>query len=191
MIEQVPLKQIKPNPKNPRTIKDSKFRQLVQSIKEFPDMLKVRPIVVDENMIVLGGNQRLKACREAGLKDIWIINAKFLTPSQQQEFMIKDNTSFGEWDWEVLTDGWKRNDLTTWGIELPQFVDIISEPQIDEDIIASRLQTYINATVKHVSLYFTAQRYEEVLQICQEIADREGLNDNTEVFEFLLSKYEA
>ena len=104
--EQVNISEVKPNPNNPRIIKDDKFAKLVQSIKDFPKMLEIRPIVVNSDMIVLGGNMRLKACKEAGLKKVHIIKAEDLTEEQQREFIIKDNVSGGEWDWEQLANEW-------------------------------------------------------------------------------------
>lgn len=112
---------IKPNPSNPRTIKDEKFKKLVQSIKDFPQMLEKRPIVVDENMIVLGGNMRLKACKEAGLKEIPVIIAEDWTEDQKRQFIIKDNVGFGEWDWESLANGWDLQQLEEWGMDVPEF----------------------------------------------------------------------
>ena len=99
-MEKVKISEVKLNPNNPRLIKDDKFKKLVQSIKDFPEMLNIRPIVVNQDMIILGGNMRYKACKEAGLKEIPIIKTD-LTEEQQREFLIKDNTSGGEWDWEV------------------------------------------------------------------------------------------
>lgn len=103
-IESVKISTVKSNPNNPRVIKDDKFDKLVQSIKDFPQMLEIRPIVVNDDMIVLGGNMRLKACKEAGLKEVPIIKASDLTEEQQREFIIKDNVGFGEWDWEQLKE---------------------------------------------------------------------------------------
>jgi len=108
---------IKRNPKNPRTIKDHKFNQLVQSIMEFPEMLQLRPIVVNAQMMVLGGNMRLSACIEAGLKEVPVIVADELTEAQQQEFIIKDNVSFGEWDWAAIGEGWGVEVVGEWGLE--------------------------------------------------------------------------
>ena len=105
-IEYVPIGTVKENESNPRFIKDHKFIQLVKSIKEFPEMLSIRPIVVNKEMVVLGGNMRLKACKEAGLKKVYIINAAKLTKKQQNEFVIKDNVGFGEWDWDILANEW-------------------------------------------------------------------------------------
>ena len=112
---------IKPNPNNPRIIKDDKFKKLVQSIKDFPQMLELRPIVIDENNIVLGGNMRLKACQELGLKDVPTIYAKDLTEDQKKEFIIKDNVGFGEWNWDDLANEWDAEQLTEWGLDLPIF----------------------------------------------------------------------
>jgi len=108
---------IKRNPKNPRTIKDHKFKQLVKSIMEFPEMLRLRPIVVNAQMMVLGGNMRLSACIEAGLKEVPVIVADELTEAQQQEFIIKDNVSFGEWDWAAIGEGWGVEVVGEWGLE--------------------------------------------------------------------------
>jgi DNA modification methylase len=128
--QQVKISQVKANPKNPRIIKDHKFKKLVQSIKDFPEMLEKRPIVVDENMIVLGGNMRLKACLEAGLKEVWIDVADW-TEEQKQEFIIKDNVGFGEWDWEILANEWEPDLLDKWGLDLPDMFE--EEPEAEED----------------------------------------------------------
>jgi DNA modification methylase len=112
------ISEIKINPNNPRLIKDDKFKKLVQSVKDFPEMLDIRPIVVNQDMIILGGNMRYKACKEAGLKEIPIIVTD-LTEDQQREFLIKDNTSGGEWDWEVLANEWDSQELEAWGLDLP------------------------------------------------------------------------
>lgn len=118
-MELIKLSEVKPNPNNPRTIKDDKFKKLVKSIQDFPEMLKLRPIVVNDDMIVLGGNMRLKACKEAGLKEVPIIKASNLTEQQQKEFIIKDNVGFGEWDFEDLTNNWDAEELSEWGLDLP------------------------------------------------------------------------
>ena len=100
-ITKAKIKDIKPNPSNPRVIRDEKFQKLVKSILEFPQMLEIRPIVVNDDMIVLGGNMRLRACTEAGLKEVPIIKASDLTAEQQAEFIIKDNVGSGYRDWET------------------------------------------------------------------------------------------
>ena len=123
-IKTVKLSEIKTNPNNPRLIKDDKFHKLVNSIKGFPKMLEIRPIVVNADMIVLGGNMRLKACKEAGLKEIPIIFADDLTEEQQREFIIKDNVGFGEWDWELIANEWDSDQLEEWGLDLPGFDNV-------------------------------------------------------------------
>jgi ParB-like chromosome segregation protein Spo0J len=133
-IESVKISTVKSNPNNPRVIKDEKFEQLVQSIKDFPQMLEIRPIVVNDDMIVLGGNMRLKACKEAGLKEVPIIKASDLTEEQQREFIIKDNVGFGEWDWEQLKE-WDGEELEAWGLDVPTFMidDTINDiNEVDE-----------------------------------------------------------
>ena len=121
------ISDLKVNADNPRYIKDEKFNQLVKSIKELPQMLEIRPIVVNDDMIVLGGNMRLRACQKAGLKEVPIIKASDLTPAQQQEFIIKDNVGFGSWDWDVLANEWDTEQLEDWGLELPGFDNNIND----------------------------------------------------------------
>ena len=116
---EVNLSEIKSNPNNPRIIKDDKFHKLVESIKTFPRMLEIRPIVVNKDMIVLGGNMRLRACKEAGIKKVHVIFADDLTEEQQREFIIKDNISSGEHDWEQLND-WDQEELEKWGLDLKE-----------------------------------------------------------------------
>jgi len=117
------VSQIRPNPENPRIIKDHKFKQLVKSIQSFPQMLELRPIVIDENNMVLGGNMRLKACLEAGLTDVPVIHANNLTEEQKKEFIIKDNISFGEHDWDLLANEWNILELDEWGLDIPAFAN--------------------------------------------------------------------
>ncbi len=122
---------IKLHPDNPRLIKDDKFKKLVQSIKEFPEMLEKRPIIVNKDLLCLGGNMRLKAAREAGLKEIWIDIADW-SEEKQKEFIIKDNTGFGEWDWDILANEWEAEQLENWGLNLP--VDFhLEEEEAEED----------------------------------------------------------
>lgn len=121
-VQTVKISEVKSNPNNPRLIKDEKFAKLVKSIKDFPEMLELRPIVVNSDMVVLGGNMRLKACKEAGLKEVPIIKADDLTDEQQKEFIIKDNVGFGEWDWEMIANEWDSEQLEEWGLDIPDFV---------------------------------------------------------------------
>jgi DNA modification methylase len=131
-IKKIKLSEIKPNPNNPRLIKDDKFKKLVQSVKEFPEMLDIRPIVVNADMVVLGGNMRLKACKEAGLKEVPIIMADKLTEDQQREFLIKDNVSGGEWDWDILANEWEVEQLEEWGLDIPVNFEVEIEAEEDD-----------------------------------------------------------
>ena len=130
-----------PNPTNPRIIKDDKFKKLVKSIEEFPEMLELRPIVVDANMVVLGGNMRLKACIAAGLKEVPIIVADQLTDKQKGEFIIKDNVGFGEWDWDLLANEWDVETLQDWGLELPFDNTPVLEAEEDDYEAPSEIKT--------------------------------------------------
>ena len=133
----VKISEVKPNPKNPRIINDGKFQKLVKSIQEFPDMLNKRPLVVftdvDNKYVVLGGNMRLKACKEIGLKEIPIIVADEWTEEQKNEFLIKDNVGFGEWDWDSLANEWDAEKLDDWGLDLPIDLRVEEELEAEED----------------------------------------------------------
>jgi len=112
------LADIKPNPDNPRLIKDDKFRKLVQSLKDFPEMLEIRPIVINTDHIILGGNMRYKAAKEAGITELPVTIVD-LPLDKQREFIIKDNVSGGEWDWDLLANEWNTDELDDWGLDLP------------------------------------------------------------------------
>jgi DNA modification methylase len=133
-MQKVKLSDIRPNPNNPRVIKDDKFKKLVKSIQDFPQMLELRPIVVNDEMIVLGGNMRLKALEHLGIKETYIIKASDLTQKQEQEFIIKDNVGYGEWDWDQLANEWDVEDLDEWGLDLP--LDFVKELEAEEDDFA-------------------------------------------------------
>jgi hypothetical protein len=134
MKQQVKLYKIKGNPKNPRIIKNDKFKKLVKSIQEFPEMLEKRPIVVDEDMMVLGGNMRLKASKEAGLKEVWIDIAEGWTQEQKDEFIVKDNVGFGDWEYDMLANEWDSVKLAEWGLDVWQNEDDIKEIQNPENV---------------------------------------------------------
>lgn len=135
---------VKLNENNPRIIKDNKFKKLVKSIQDFPEMLNLRPIVVNSDMVVLGGNMRLRACKEAGLKIVPIIKADNLTPEQQNEFIVKDNVGFGEWDWDILANEWDAELLSDWGVDVPVFdVEQLEAKEDDFDVPNGGIDTDI------------------------------------------------
>ena len=186
-MKRVPISKVLPNQSNPRVIKNDKFKKLVKSIEDFPQMLDIRPIVVDSNMVVLGGNMRLKACIAAGLTEVPIIVADQLTEEQKKEFIIKDNSSFGEWDWDILANEWEIADLSDWGIDIPAaYFDDDKEPAFDKDELDKALDSYINAKVKQITLYFDTQQYEYVLSSLEQIAKEKELESNTDVIIYLL-----
>jgi len=121
------LTDIKPNPDNPRVIRDENFQKLVNSIKEFPEMLDLRPIVVNKDMVILGGNMRFRACQEAGYNEVPVVIADNITKEQEREFIIKDNVSGGDWDWEILANEWDAELMNEWGLDVPGFDVDVSE----------------------------------------------------------------
>lgn len=129
------LSKIKPNPNNPRLVKDDKFSKLVESLKSFGEkMMPLRPMVIDENNILLGGNMRYKALKELGYKEVpdtWVKQVLDLTEEEKQEFIIKDNVGFGAWDWDTLVNEWNTDDLEAWGLDIPDFEEL-EEPDFND-----------------------------------------------------------
>lgn len=128
------LKKIRPNPDNPRTISERDFEKLKKSIKEFPKMMELRPIVIDEDGVILGGNMRYEAMKALGFETVpasWVKTAKELTEAQKREFVIKDNSGFGDWDWEAIANEWDDLPLSDWGLEVPTFEDVSADEQPD------------------------------------------------------------
>jgi len=178
-IIKVPIGKVNANPNNPRFIKDEKFQKLVQSIKDLPQMLDIRPIVVNQEMVVLGGNMRLKACLEAGLKEVSIIIADNLTPEQEKEFLIKDNTSGGEWDWDILANEWDTEQLEAWGVDIPSFAT-------DVDYSAKNKELDLNDFEEQkytIKLEFTEDDYNFVKDKLQQL----GQNPEKILYDALIS----
>ena len=159
------LTDIKSNPNNPRIIKDDKFKKLVASIKEFPQMLSLRPIVVNDDMIVLGGNMRLKACKEAGLKEVPVIKASDLNEDQQRQFIIKDNVGYGEWDWDMLANEWDAEDLVEWGLDVWKAPTEVDYSILDEEDLADQLSDMTNGVKKAIQIEFEAEHYDEAQEL--------------------------
>jgi disulfide oxidoreductase YuzD len=180
-VEKVKIGEVKNNPSNPRLIKDDKFRKLVKSIQEFPQMLELRPIVVDENNIVLGGNMRLKACKEAGLKDVFIVKAENLTEEQKQEFIVKDNVGFGEWDWDMLANEWDVDKLDEWGLSIWKSDDLSNENQyigMDPDL---ELDKFLNAELKRMFFVYDNETFEKVIQWLNNQQEKHDLENHSQV----------
>ena len=175
MKQQVKLNKVIPNDSNPRLIKDNKFRKLVKSIKDFPQMLELRPIVVDENMIILGGNMRFKACQEAGLKEVWIDVAEGLTEEQKKEFIVKDNVGFGEWDWNSLGNEWDNIKLGEWGMDVWQPEEAVDYSVLDDLDLGSTLGDKEAGVKRAIQIEFNPEHYEEAYQLLKK-ARAEGKN---------------
>ncbi len=131
IVKSVKISDIKPNPDNPRIIKDAAFKKLVQSIKDFPEMIEAREIVVNQDMIILGGNMRYRALQEAGVKEVPVKIVDW-SEDKQREFVIKDNVSGGEWDYDALANQYDIEELDAWGLELPEMTDVQAEVEEDE-----------------------------------------------------------
>ena len=142
------LKDIKPNPNNPRVLRDDKFQKLKQSITEFPKMLSLRPMVIDENNVVLGGNMRLRALQELGFTEVeeaWVKRSSDLSEDEKKRFIIADNVAFGEWDWDTLANDWEVVDLEAWGLEIPFYDEEVKEEQSKEEEEFKTLELNFNA----------------------------------------------
>jgi hypothetical protein len=161
--------EIKANSKNPRIIKDDKFKKLVQSIREFPEMLEKRPLVcftdIDGKYVVLGGNMRLKAAQEVGLKELPIVLADDWTQEQRDEFLIKDNVGFGEWDWDQLANEWDSDKLTDWGMDVWKSEPDIDYSILDDDDVSDQLDNMTNGVKKAIQIEFEAEHYEEAYEM--------------------------
>lgn len=181
MKQRLSINKIKPNAVNPRYIKDHKFKKLVKSIKSFPEMLEKRPIIVDENLIVLGGNMRLKASIEAGLKEVWIDIAEGWSEDQKKEFIIKDNVGFGEWDWDILANEWNKFEIQDWGLSLPIFQDNLSNNDeykgMNPDL---ELESFMNAEIKRLYLVYDSETYSKVIDWFNKKLKETNLNDYSE-----------
>lgn len=158
------ISEVKLNPNNPRLIKDDKFKKLVQSIKEFPEMLNIRPIVVNKDMIILGGNMRFRACKEAGIKEVPIIIAD-LPEDKQREFLIKDNTSGGEWDWDVLANEWDAEELNNWGLDVWQPSEEPDYSILDGEDMSDQLDEMAGGVKKAIQIEFEPEHYEEAQEL--------------------------
>ena len=139
-MDYIAINKVIPNSDNPRYIKEEKFKKLVQSLKGFPEMAGVRPIVVNQEMIVLGGNMRLKAMQEAGFDKVWVEVVDW-SEEKQREFIIKDNVGFGEWDWDELANTWNAEELTEWGLDVWQ-PEEEAEPAEQKDLSGDLKETF-------------------------------------------------
>ena len=174
----IKIKELKTNKDNPRIIKDNKFKKLVKSIKDFPEMLELRPIVVDENMVILGGNMRYRACIEAEIKEVPIKIAKDLTEEQKKEFIIKDNSNFGEWDWDTLGNEWDNVKLGEWGMDVWQPEESISnETDYSINTAEEKLRRFLDAKIKNITIPFETEEFALVVEKLEKLLDRYKCQD--------------
>ena len=171
MKQQVKISKVKGNPSNPRIIKNDKFKKLVKSIQEFPEMLKLRPIVVDEDFMVLGGNMRLKASKEAGLKEVWIDVAEGLTEEQKKEFIVKDNVGFGEWDWAMLGNEWNTIKITEWGLNVWENQD--DKNELDAELEWSGMPEFNNDDLSPKRQIIISFKTDEDVQLFAKLINQE------------------
>jgi len=189
-IEKVSISSINENENNPRSINKYKFEKLVKSVKDFPEMLKLRPIVVDKDNIILGGNMRYKACKEVGLKEVYIIQAEDLTDKQAQEFIIKDNVGFGEWDWDILANTFDNVELKDWGLDVWQPEEEIDYSILDEIDLEEKIDNLYDQTKKSVILEYPTEQYEKDVRPYIDKLKTIGV-DMSELFLNALKNYES
>lgn len=161
------LSQLKSNPNNPRTISDHKLDKLIASIKDFDAMLEARPIIVNKDYVVLGGNMRLLALQKLGydeIPDTWVKVVKF-DSEQELEFIIKDNVGFGDWDWEVVNEEWDIDKLGDWGLEVWQQAEEVDYSILDDEDLGSQLEDMAGNVKKAIQIEFEAEHYEEAQEL--------------------------
>jgi len=163
-IEKVSISSITDNAANPRTINKHKFQKLVNSVREFPEMLSLRPIVVDKDNVILGGNMRYKACKELGLKEVYIIQAADLNDKQAQEFIIKDNVGFGDWDWDALANAFENVELKEWGLDVWQPEEEVSNnTDYSLNTAEEKLNRFLDAKIKNITIPFENEEFGDVV----------------------------
>ena len=157
------INELKPNESNPRIIKEAKFKKLVKSIQDFPEMLDLRPIILDENNVILGGNMRYKACVAAGLKEVPVKIAKGLTEEQKEEFIVKDNVGFGEWDWDILGNEWNNEKLGEWGMDVWQPEEAVDYSILEDLDLGSTLEDKEAGVKRAIQIEFEPEHYDEAV----------------------------
>jgi hypothetical protein len=180
---------LKQNESNPRYITEENYNKLKKSLTDFPEMLRLRPLVVDDNDVVLGGNMRLRAIKELGIEQVPVLHAGDLTEEQKQQFVIKDNLPFGYWDWDVLANEWDVADLTEWGLDVPVFNE--EEEEVDVSDLEESMETYLNNTIRQIVLYYEAELHTNIIDRMKAIEEDFGISeDNSTLFLKLLEHYE-
>lgn len=208
-ISLTPLDCLIENNENPRKISERNFNRLVKSIKDAPWMLKLRPIVVNEKNIILGGNQRFKACIEAGLDKTWVIKVNDLNNEQQKRFILRDNIDFGKWDLDIIRKNYSQQELLDYGSEITLMekenpvadetirpppalgTDDEVEPNIDENELEESNKNFNNNTIKQIIFQLSNDLYEDTLKTLDIVSLELDLDDNSEVLLHLIHFYEV
>lgn len=172
---------LKPNPKNPRIIRDDKFKKLVESLRTFPEMMEKRPMVcvtdVDSKLYPLGGNMRLRAIQELGMKEVpdsWVVLADEWTEEKRLEFTIKDNVGFGEWDWDELSNTWGSEELKEWGLDVWQPEEEVDYSILDEEDVDDQLQDMADGVKKAIQIEFEPDHYDEAYELVKFWRDQDA-----------------
>jgi hypothetical protein len=182
----LPLKEVKLNPKNPRTINKRQFEALKQSILNSPKVLELSPLILNEDHIVLGGNMRLKAITELGFTEVPCIIVSGLSDEKQKELVIKDNINYGDWDWNVLIDEWTIPVLTDMGLTLPKlFIETNETRGQDRTTIKEQFETWMNAEKQQIKLFYDHQTYDYVMEYLK----TRGEDKKGETIQTLIDKY--
>lgn len=195
-MEKIKISKIKLNPNNPRIIKDEKFKKLVKSIQDFPEMLSKRPIVcVTDNdglIFPLGGNMRLKALQELKFKEIpkeWIMMADEWSEQQRDEFLIKDNVGYGEWDFELIHENWDVQQLEEWGLDVPAVASEVDYSILDEEDVDDQLKDMTNGVKKAIQIEFESEDYEKAQELVKFFREQGGYIGGM-ILDFLKSEKE-
>ena len=182
----LPLKEVKLNPKNPRTINKRQFEALKQSILNSPKVLELSPLILNEDNIVLGGNMRLKAITEIGFTEVPCIIVSGLSDEKQKELVIKDNINYGDWDWNVLIDEWTIPVLTDMGLTLPKlFIETNETRGQDRTTVKEQFETWMNAEKQQIKLFYDHQTYDYVMEYLK----TRGEDKKGETIQTLIDKY--
>ena len=171
------------NPENPRKIDSQKLEKLKNSIREFPAMMELRPIIVDAANVILGGNMRFFALHELGyteIPDTWVKRATDLTDEEKQRFIIADNVGFGDWDWQALQEGWDVGDLGEWGLDVPTLQDIETGESVeyDKSDFNKSADSYLNAALRQIVLVYDIDTHKKTLEDLADIGKIYDTEDN-------------
>ena len=179
-MDYIAISKVIPNSDNPRYIKEEKFKKLVQSLKDFPEMANARPIVVNQEMVALGGNMRLKAMQEAGWSEVPVKVVDW-SEEKQREFIIKDNVGFGDWNWDELANTWNAEELTEWGLGVWQNDELSNLNEYEGLDAESKLDKFLNSELKRMFLVYDNETFENVINWFNNLQKKNELENHSQV----------